>query len=262
MRSKTIITHSGVFHMDELTACALLYVFTQDTYRIHRIAHQSPIPANADFVIDIGRQYDPSRGLFDHHQWEHGKSSAGLIWEYLGASERYPRISSIIELIDQHDVGIRKATAFELPSFISALNTDDIYHDAAQMNAFNTALNVLIQYFTSMKNYQDKVDNAPNIINNSPIIDNVLILPEYIAGWQTYVNGTTELSHVRAVMWPKGDDTPQWYAQVPTITPSSYEMYHPRFEQDPTMVFVHANGFLCVAPNKQTMETYLGINHA
>jgi len=260
--TKTIITHSGAFHLDELTACALLHVCTTNTYQITRISQQSPIPANADFVIDIGRQYDPSKGLFDHHQWEHGKSSAGLIWEHLGVSDTYPRISSIIELIDQHDVGIRKATAFELPHFISALNTDNIYDDTAQMSAFNTALHVLILYFTSMKDYQDKVNNAPNIINNSPIIDNVLILPEYIAGWQTYVNGITELAHIRAVMWPKGDDTSHWYAQVPTINPSSYEMPHPQFKSNPDMIFVHANGFLCVAPNKLTMKQYLGINNA
>jgi uncharacterized UPF0160 family protein len=248
--------------MDELTACALLHVFTSETYVIKRIPHQTEIPVDTDFVIDIGRQYDPSKGLFDHHQWEHGKSSAGLIWEYLRVSEQYPYISKIIELIDQHDVGIRKATSFELPTLISSFNTDDIYDDDKQSIAFNQALQVLITYFTSLKNYQDKINAAPTIINNSPIIDSVIILPEYIAGWQTYINGTTELAHIRAVIWPKGDESTHWYAQVPTIEPGSYEMAHPRFQLDDSMIFVHANGFLCVAPDYTTMLNYLEIKNA
>lgn len=259
---KTIITHSGTFHIDEIAACALLQIFQPNIYTIKRIAHQDPIPADADFVIDIGRQYDPSKGLFDHHQWKHGKSSAGLMWEYLGVAEQYPYISNIINLIDQHDVGIRKATAFELPNLISAFNTDDIYDDDKQHNAFYKALNTLIVYFNSMKRYQDKVNDAPNIVNNSPIMDDVLILPEYIAGWQTYINGTTELAHIRAVIWPKGDKSTQWYAQVPTVTPISYEMNHPSFKQNSDMIFVHANGFLCVAPSKLAMYEYLGVRNA
>ena len=259
---KTIITHSGTFHIDEVTACALLQVFQPNEYLIARIPHQDVIPSTANFVIDIGRTYNPDKGLFDHHQWEHGKSSAGLIWEYLAVADTYPYISKIIERIDQHDVGICKATAFELPNLISAFNTDDIYDDSKQLAAFHQALHVLTIYFDSMKRYQDKVNDAPNIINNSLVVDDVLILPEYIAGWQTYVNDTTDMAHIRVVMWPKGDGSDHWYAQVPPINPTSYDMSHPSFKQDPDMIFVHANGFLCVAPSKLAMYEYLGIHNA
>ena len=163
---KIIVSHSGTFHCDELTAIALLHVFTDYVYTIQRVPHQSELP-DADFTIDIGRILDPATGKFDHHQYEHGKSSAGLIWEYLGCTEEYPNISSIVDLIDQNDVGLRKASNFELPRIISTFNTSDIYDDEAQMAAFEKAIDVLITYFTSMKDFIDLQKETEKIIKDT-----------------------------------------------------------------------------------------------
>ncbi len=78
-------THNGTFHADEVTACALLFLFNQiDLDKI--IRSRDPNKLNrCDFVCDVGGIYDPSMHWFDHHQLSyHGDlSSAGMVLNYL-----------------------------------------------------------------------------------------------------------------------------------------------------------------------------------
>lgn len=64
-----IITHSGQFHADEVLAIALLRLIGCEA-PIERT--YTPTPEDfADsrvFVLDVGKQYDPKLGNFDHHQ--------------------------------------------------------------------------------------------------------------------------------------------------------------------------------------------------
>lgn len=262
MAIKQIITHSGQFHCDELTAIALLEVFTNDVYEVTRIPHQATIP-DADLVIDIGRILDPANGRFDHHQYEGGKSSAGLIWEHIGLSGDYPDISDIVDLVDQNDVGIRSAKQFELPRVIGSFNNDNIYNDEAQMASFNDALAVLVRYFSSMKEYQDKQTETKTILSALLELDQVhetgiINTPKYLAGWDKFLNGELTPS-IRCITWPadENDVHGERKAQVIPIRSGEYGLHGNRFEADDSMTFVHANGFFCVAPNYQTMENYL-----
>ena len=252
---KLITTHSNSFHCDEVAAIALLKVFTSDTYGINRVPHKAILPF-ADFTIDIGRQYDPSKGLFDHHQWEGGKSSAGLIWDYLDVADKYPKISAIIKLIDQNDVGDRKSTSFELPAIVSSFNTDDIYNDAKQLTAFYNAVSMLVTYFKSMKTYQDNIDITIKEIASLTPLNDILILPHYLVGWADIIHGKN-YPNIRAVAWPKLDNTQEWCAQTITEKPGTYNKNKEKFTPDDSMIFVHSNGFFCVAKNEQTMMTYL-----
>ena len=103
-----IATHNKIFHADEVTAVALLRLFTDDEIIVHRVDHDTEDFTPYDMVIDISKQFDGDK-YFDHHQNKGGKSSAGLIWEYLGVEEDYPKISKLISLVDDNDVGIQKA---------------------------------------------------------------------------------------------------------------------------------------------------------
>lgn len=82
---RSIGTHDGTFHGDEVTACALLIVFgCADEDKIIRT--RSPeLLENCEFVCDVGGIYDPSKKLFDHHQisYKGDLSSAGMILNYL-----------------------------------------------------------------------------------------------------------------------------------------------------------------------------------
>ena len=266
-----IIIHSGSFHSDEVTACALLEVFMPDTYTITRIGHQEPIPSNADYVIDIGREYDGEK-LFDHHQHIvipeepdalENMSSAGLIWKYLGLSECYPKISNFIRLVDQHDVGIRKASSFEYPSIIASYNSDDIYDDRLQHSRFYEALRVAKMVITSMKKYQDDIDEVEaylisryDSLSEWEQASGVLISDRYLRGWDSFLNG--ELTpNLRCIIWPKDDGSTEWQGQVLPKKSGTYGLHGKGFEQSDKMIFVHANEFFCVAPNRDTMIDYL-----
>jgi Uncharacterized conserved protein related to MYG1 family len=85
MIKRSVGTHDGAFHADEVTACALLVVFDLvDEDKIVRTRDPSKL-AECEYVCDVGGEYDPSRKLFDHHQADYvGRlSSAGMILHYL-----------------------------------------------------------------------------------------------------------------------------------------------------------------------------------
>lgn len=106
-------THSGTFHADEVTACALLsYVDLIDLDKVLRTRDPQQL-ARCEYVCDVGGTLDPLQGRFDHHQadYQGNKSSAGLVLVYL--QERAlldPGFASFLERewicgVDAHDNG-------------------------------------------------------------------------------------------------------------------------------------------------------------
>lgn len=90
MNNLTIVTHNGNFHADDVfSIAALKLVFP--TFELIRTRDKEVIN-KADLVIDVGGEYDPEAGRFDHHQRggagarENGipYSSFGLIWQKYG----------------------------------------------------------------------------------------------------------------------------------------------------------------------------------
>ena len=95
----TIATHSGSFHADDVFGVGILMgVFPSHT--LVRTRKQERIDA-ADFAVDVGGQWDASKGRFDHHQRGFagarpahlvdgaevagvGYASAGLVWAAQG----------------------------------------------------------------------------------------------------------------------------------------------------------------------------------
>jgi len=82
---RSLGTHDGSFHADEVTACAflLLYNFI-DFDKIIRTRDQEKL-ATCEIVCDVGGIYDPKIKRFDHHQatYQGSFSSAGMILKYL-----------------------------------------------------------------------------------------------------------------------------------------------------------------------------------
>lgn len=82
---RSLGTHNGPFHADEVTACALLlYCDCIDLDKIVRTRDPNKL-AQCHFVCDVGGVYDVEALRFDHHQREYtgSKSSAGLVLDYL-----------------------------------------------------------------------------------------------------------------------------------------------------------------------------------
>jgi uncharacterized UPF0160 family protein len=88
---KTVATHSGSFHADDVFAVATFQlVFGVDALKIVRTRDEANI-ASADIVVDVGAIYDVASFRFDHHQngapiRENGIPCAafGLVWKTFG----------------------------------------------------------------------------------------------------------------------------------------------------------------------------------
>ncbi len=111
--SRSVGTHSGSFHADEVTACALLLLFDLiDKEKIVRTRDPEKLSL-CEYVCDVGGIYSPQEKRFDHHQITyHGElSSAGMILLYLKvngvideALYNFFNVSLILG-IDAHDNG-------------------------------------------------------------------------------------------------------------------------------------------------------------
>ena len=113
MQARSLGTHDGTFHADEVTACALLLLCDLiDRDKIVRTRDYQKL-ANCAFVCDVGGLYDPKKRLFDHHQAEYEGllSSAGMVLEFLRDEshiepKEYEFLNHFLVLgVDAHDNG-------------------------------------------------------------------------------------------------------------------------------------------------------------
>ncbi len=110
---RSVGTHDGTFHADEVTACALLEFFNLiDHDKIKRTRSADELRL-CEYVCDVGGLYEPSMKRFDHHQADYKGplSSAGMILEYLKQTNvlKHKEFdffnNSLIRGVDAHDNG-------------------------------------------------------------------------------------------------------------------------------------------------------------
>lgn len=113
MINRSVGTHDGSFHADEVTACALLLVFGRvDQDKIIR-SRDMRVLEECEYVCDVGGIYNPAQKRFDHHQSDYtGElSSAGMVWLYLKEEGIVDEATydffnhSLIWGVDAHDNG-------------------------------------------------------------------------------------------------------------------------------------------------------------
>lgn len=95
LSSKSVGTHSGQFHADEVLGCVMLTKYTAEfkNAQIIRTRDEERL-AKLDIIIDVGKIFDKATYRFDHHQREFQDtfdenhsirlSSAGLVYKYFG----------------------------------------------------------------------------------------------------------------------------------------------------------------------------------
>ncbi len=251
-----IATHNKIFHADEVTAVALLHVFTQETITVTRVDHDTEDFSAYDMVIDIGKQFDGIK-RFDHHQYKGGKSSAGLIWDYLGLEKSYPKISKLIKRVDDNDTGIAKAEPFEYSSLIRCYNHQAI-HSQAQEKQFEKAVKFAMTILISLAEAQEAIEDAKSIVANSFLFDGnpaILELEHFTPHWTSYING--ELTpHIKAVVWEDEEES-NYKVKIPPKKLGSFKLNGKPLLADSRMTFVHSAGFFAIAPDEETMKHYL-----
>lgn len=157
----TIATHNGSFHADDVFGVGVL-MGAFPRHELLRTRQQAAIDA-ADFAVDVGGEWAPERGRFDHHQRGFtgarpvqtvngieqpgvGYASAGLVWSAHGAA--YVRAlahargfvlngdaiasvvhsidHSLVQYLDMVDTGQGEVAPgiFGLSSLVAQLNTN------------------------------------------------------------------------------------------------------------------------------------------
>jgi uncharacterized UPF0160 family protein len=105
INKKKVAVHDGHFHADDVFAVAILAIYLNNNIKIFR-TRDSSIYEKMDYLLDVGREYDPIKNKFDHHQEGSLKrdnnipyASAGLVWKEFG--EKISGSKEVFDLIDK-----------------------------------------------------------------------------------------------------------------------------------------------------------------
>lgn len=210
----TIGTHNGIFHSDEILACAILCLINSNmSIQILR-SRNSEFLNICDICVDVGG------GKFDHHQKGFNKkrengikyASAGLIWQHFGKklisqfSAKYFKDSkcnidhifeivdnSFISLVDCEDNGIsaEKHCFSFITSFLPLwFNTDTDNFNNQFYKVLLTTITVLEE---ELKTIIGKEIAKDTIINNwkdtTQFNNGILVIPSQTIDWvETVIN--------------------------------------------------------------------------
>jgi len=235
MNNKTIATHNGNFHADDVFSIAALksifpyfkLIRTRDLERI----------AKADIVIDVGGEYDADAGRFDHHQRggagerENGipYSSFGLIWQKYGleicegnkdvAKAVDKGLVSIIDAIDcGHVEGVSEGVS--LSQTISMFNPtwqEEGDFDACFDEAVDFASRVLTRFIASANGGVSAKSIVAKAIDNAQ--DPRVIVLEKYTPWKRTVHALSE----EALFMVYPSQTGQWRIQTVPVELGSFE---------------------------------------
>lgn len=178
MIARSLGTHDGTFHADEVTASALLLNYNLiDKDKIIRSRDAQEL-GRCEFVCDVGGKYLPDQKKFDHHQvsYQGNLSSAGMIWLFFKeqkiiSEEIYCFLNqSLIQGVDAHDNGVSKAEpgVCTFSHVISGFVPSHYNSSKEEMNrAFLSAVEFVqghihrsIERFTYIQDCREKVKDA------------------------------------------------------------------------------------------------------
>lgn len=235
MTDITIATHNGNFHADDVFSVAALKTIFP-AFKLIRTRDLELI-GKADIVIDVGGEYDPDAGRFDHHQRggaggrENGipYSSFGLIWQKYGlaicqgnqdiANAVDAGLVSTIDAIDcGHVEGVSQGIS--LSQTISMFNPtwqEDSHFDTCFDEAVEFALRVLTRFIASANGGISAKAIVAKAIDNAE--DPRVIVLEKYTPWKRTVHALSEAALY--VVYPS--QTGQWRIQTVPVEPGSFE---------------------------------------
>jgi len=220
------ITHSAPHHADEVFATVLLSMFqdvklirTRDQQLIEKII-DSQATSKDFYVYDVGKVYDPTRRLFDHHQKDDARqlfrpvgirySSAGLIWRECSwlilkrfslpplIQDQVARIvyQKLILHIDACDNGQSADynNGMCVSDVIESFNVcwdEDSNDDDAFLKACEVAYDILLRV----------IQNAISAVNGIPIVEaaisksehRIMVMEQAIDNWQEIVTNSANI---------------------------------------------------------------------
>jgi len=235
MTNKTIVTHNGNFHADDIfSIAALKQIFP--SFKLVRTRDLALI-AKADVVVDVGGEYEPESDRFDHHQRggagerENGipYSSFGLIWQKYGLEICHGNQDTanavdagLVSEIDAIDCGHVKGTSdgISLSQTIGMFNPtwqEDGNFDASFDEAVDFASRVLTRFIASANGGISAKALVAKAIEKAE--DPRVIVLEKYTPWKRTVHALSEKALY--VVYPS--QTGQWRIQAVPVELGSFE---------------------------------------
>ncbi|PIS03176.1 MAG: hypothetical protein COT85_03910 [Chlamydiae bacterium CG10_big_fil_rev_8_21_14_0_10_42_34] len=216
MELRSLGTHDGSFHADEVTACSLLLLFDLiDQDKVHR-TRDPKILNKCDFVCDVGGIYDATKRRFDHHQvdYQGAMSSAGMILLYLKDQKFIePHLydyfhKGLIMGVDAHDNGVAKLEP-GIASFSQVVsNFLPIEYDSSteEMDkAFFRAVDFVTGHLDRLKKrYLYTIDCRTSVKKAMVPGSNALIFEESLPWIENFFDLGGELHPAQFVIMPAG----------------------------------------------------------
>lgn len=235
MNDKTIATHSGSFHADDVfSIAALKNIFPH--VNLVRTRNLELIGA-ADIVVDVGGEYNETTGRFDHHQRggagarDNGipYSSFGLVWKKYGLQickgnqEVVDSVDAeLVSTIDAVDCGYVEgvATGISLSQTISMFNPtwqEGGDFDSCFDEAVSFASRILARFIATASGGISAKDIVAKAIADAED-PRVIVLKQYTPWKRTVHALSTEALYM---VYPS--ETGQWRIQTVPVEPGSFE---------------------------------------
>jgi uncharacterized UPF0160 family protein len=239
MNDITIATHNGNFHADDVFSIAALKNIypTSNLIRTRNLE----LIGKADIVIDVGGEYNPDEGRFDHHQRggagerENGipYSSFGLIWQKYGLElcQGNQEVANsvdagLVSMIDAIDCGYAEGVTkginqgVSLSQTISMFNPtwqEESHFDTCFDEAVDFASRVLTRFIASANGGISAKEIVAKAIENAE--DPRVIVLEKYTPWKRTVHAlSTEALYM---VYPSGSGP--WRVQTVPVEPGSFE---------------------------------------
>ncbi len=236
-----IITHSGKFHADEVFAIATL-ILAHKEESIEVVRTRDPeIIKTGDIVVDVGGEYDPAKGKFDHHQSEGAGvrmngipfSSFGIVWKEYGETVCGSKVVSekidkfLVEQMDAIDngVNIRKFILenvydYTIGDVIDAFNPswkEVGDRDDSFMEAVGVAKTILLREIIRTRDKGEGETTVEQVYINASD-KRIIVLDNYLP-WADVLKNYKESLFV---VYPNSD-TNNWHVQAIRSDPHSFD---------------------------------------
>lgn len=235
MSDLTVVTHNGNFHADDVFSIAVLK-HLYPSFNLVRTRDKA-LMDSADIVIDVGGQYDPDAGRFDHHQRggagerENGipYSSFGLVWQKYGlalcdnnqavADRVDAGLVSIIDAIDcghvegvQQGISLSQTISMYNPTWEESPEFDKCFDEAVEF-----ASRMLTRFIASASGSVNAKAIVAKAIESAE--DPRVIVLEKYTPWKKTVHILS--SEALYMVYPSHSG--QWILQTVPVEPGSFE---------------------------------------
>ena len=277
---KTIITHDGKFHADDVFAVSALALLEPEA-KVVRTRDSKQI-SEGDFVVDVGGVYEPEANRFDHHQ-QNGAgvrgngipyAAFGLVWKNFGekicgSAEVASRVEEVLVVpIDANDNGIDLSTprfagislysvSDAVRSFIPTFEEKGVSQDERFLEVSRFAKRILEREIERAKALVRGVEKVRASYASSP--DKRLVVLDSDYSWKDTLAGFTEpiyVVHLQDETWRlycvRND--PHLFVNRKDLPESWAGLRDAKLVEItgvPDAIFCHRNRFMAVAKSKE-----------